>query len=62
MEQLRYLRYKEKRHTERKERVQEEVVRKHVFDTLEDDFNHNFVDPLKDWTGFMLMLYQQLVF
>jgi hypothetical protein len=51
MNEIRYLRYKEKRHAEKKERVQSDELRKQLLDTLEVDFNHNFVDPLKDWTG-----------
>jgi hypothetical protein len=52
MEKIRYLRNKEKRHAEKKERAQNEELQKQILGTLEEDFNHNFVDPLKDWTGY----------
>jgi hypothetical protein len=54
MEKIRYLRNKEKRHAEKMERVQNEEFHKQILGTLEEDFNHNFVDPLKDWTGGIL--------
>ena len=57
MDQIRYLRNKEKRHAEKMERVQNEELHQQILGTLEDDFNHNFVDPLKDWTGEKIVMF-----
>ena len=51
IDQIRALRYKQKRHLAKKDQLYHDDMRKQILDILERDWNRNISDPLKQWAG-----------